>query len=68
MTDIFSFTKGHVPLLVSVPHDGRQLPDSLRVRMTPAGTGIPDTDWHVAALYEVAGDLGVSMLVANFSR
>ena len=68
MTDVFSFMKGHAPLLVSVPHDGRQLPDSLRVRMTPAGIGIPDTDWHVAALYEFAGDLGASMLVANFSR
>lgn len=68
MTDVFSYTKGRAPLLVSVPHDGRQLPDSLRVRMTPAGTGIPDTDWHVAELYEFARDLGASILVANFSR
>lgn len=68
MTDVFSFAKGHAPLLVSVPHDGRQLPDSLRVRMTPAGTAIPDTDWHVAELYEFARNLGASMLVANYSR
>jgi N-formylglutamate amidohydrolase len=68
MTDVFSFFEGNAPLLVSVPHDGRQLPQSLRERMTPEGTEIPDTDWHVAELYGFVRDLGASMLVANYSR
>ena len=68
MTDVFSFFEGDAPLLVSVPHDGRQLPQSLRERMTPEGIGIPDTDWHVAELYDFVRDLGASMLVANYSR
>jgi len=36
--------------------------------MTPAGIALPDTDWHVAQLYEFAGDLGANILVANYSR
>ena len=28
----------------------------------------PDTDWHVAELYAFAGDLGASVLVAEYSR
>jgi N-formylglutamate amidohydrolase len=68
MTDVFSFSRGDAPLLVSVPHDGRELPDALRARMTPEGAGIPDTDWHVAELYDFARELGASVLVANYSR
>jgi len=68
MTDVFSFTTGNTPLLISVPHDGRQLPDDLRERMTPEGVGIPDTDWHVAELYDFARELGASVLVAEYSR
>jgi N-formylglutamate amidohydrolase len=68
MTDIFSFFEGDVPLLVSVPHDGRQLPQSLRERMTSEGIGIPDTDWHVADLYAFVREIGASMLVASYSR
>lgn len=68
MTDVFSFFGGDAPLLVSVPHDGRQLPDTLRERMTPEGIALPDTDWHVAQLYDFARKIGASMLVANYSR
>ena len=68
MTDVFSFHEGDAPLLISVPHDGRDLPDSLRARMTPEALALPDTDWHVAKLYEFARGLGASMLTANYSR
>lgn len=44
MSDVFSFHAGNAPLLISVPHDGRAVPDSLRERMTPAATELPDTD------------------------
>ncbi len=36
--------------------------------MTPEGRALPDTDWHVARLYEFAQDMGASMIVANYSR
>ena len=68
MSDVFEFSAGDTPLLVSVPHDGRLIPEEQRSRMTEAALAIPDTDWHVAELYGFARDLGASMLVARYSR
>jgi N-formylglutamate amidohydrolase len=68
MSDVFEFHRGTLPLLVSVPHDGRLLPADIASRMTPRGRAIPDTDWHVARLYDFARELGASLLVANYSR
>lgn len=68
MTDVFSFHDGSTPLLISVPHDGWQLPPDIVQDMSEIGRGIPDTDWHVAQLYEFARDRGASMIVANYSR
>jgi len=68
MTDCYSFHSGTLPLLVSVPHDGRQLPAEISARMSAAGRSLPDTDWHVARLYEFVKGLGASMIVANYSR
>ena len=68
MSDVYTYHEGTVPLLISVPHDGRRLPDVIRARMTEAGRAIPDTDWHVARLYDFARDLGAHLLVADYSR
>lgn len=68
MIDVCSFHEGDSPLLISVPHDGIHLPPGLRERMTPRGAALPDTDWHVAELYDFARELGANMLVANYSR
>lgn len=57
-----------MPLLVSVPHDGRKIPRDLARHMTVAGREIPDTDWHVAKLYEFVQDLGAATIVATYSR
>ncbi|MFS8136905.1 MAG: N-formylglutamate deformylase [Thermomonas sp.] len=51
-----------------MPHDGSQIPDELAVRMTAGARQAPDTDWHVARLYEVVRELGVSILVPRWSR
>lgn len=66
--EICSAFTGDLPLLVSVPHDGCHVPEDIRERMTEAGLALPDTDWHVAELYDFARDLGASMQVANYSR
>jgi N-formylglutamate deformylase len=68
MSSVFRFESGPQPLLISVPHDGREIPDELQGRMTEAGLSIPDTDWHVAQLYEFASDMGANILIANQSR
>lgn len=68
MSDVFSYHEGDLPLLISVPHDGRELPAEQRERMTNAGLELPDTDWHVAELYDFSHEFGASMIVANYSR
>lgn len=66
--DTFRLHRGSTPLLVSLPHDGTALPDSIAARMTPSSRRVPDTDWHVSRLYAFARDLRASMIVPAYSR
>lgn len=68
MSDVYTLHRGSAPLLVSLPHDGSRIPDALAARMTPAARRAPDTDWHVARLYDFARELGASILVPRWSR
>lgn len=68
MPEVYTFAAGTTPLVISVPHDGREIPEDIARRMTPAGRDIPDTDWHVAQLYRFAADIGATTIVANYSR
>jgi N-formylglutamate amidohydrolase len=65
---IFELQQGESPLLISVPHDGRALPPDIAQRMTTAAQTLPDTDWHVARLYDFARELGASIITARYSR
>ena len=64
----FKFRRGRVPLLVSMPHTGTQIPAEIKKRLTAAGLEIPDTDWHLEKLYDFIDELGASVLVATNSR
>src|SRR5690606_2191124 len=69
MTDtIFTLHRGNAPLLVSLPHDGSEIPKAMAARMTPAARRAPDTDWHVGRLYAFAMTLGASVLAPCYSR
>ena len=68
MTEVYSFTEGNTPLLLSIPHDGRLLMPGQADRMTDEGRAIPDTDWFVRDLYAFANELGASVIAANYSR
>lgn len=64
----FRLHHGSAPLLVSLPHNGIELPADLASRITLAASRMPDTDWHVARLYAFAKELGASVLVPRWSR
>jgi N-formylglutamate deformylase len=66
--NLFTFRSGSTPLLVSMPHTGTHVPDILRKRLTPEALALPDTDWHLEALYDFIDDIGASVLVATHSR
>lgn len=66
--NIYDFHQGSLPLLISIPHSGTELPEALAHRLTVVGRGLPDTDWFVHVLYDFARELGASIIKANFSR
>ena len=61
----FIFAQGRVPLLVSMPHPGTYIPESLASDLTEEARGLPDTDWHVPSLYDFLDEMGASVLVAT---
>ncbi len=66
--ETYTLHRGTAPMLVSLPHDGTALPDTLVARLTPSARRVPDTDWHVARLYAFARELGTSLIVPRHSR
>lgn len=65
----YHLESGSAPLLISLPHDASHIPDEIAVRLRPAARRAPDTDWHVAKLYEpLARALGASVLRPLASR
>jgi len=67
-SDTYTLHAGHAPLLISLPHDGSEIPATLAARMAPSARRAPDTDWHVSRLYAIAADLGASILAPRYSR
>lgn len=60
---------GRVPLLISLPHAGFEIPVDQRGRYTDRALASEDTDWHLEAVYApIAEQLGASLLVPRWSR
>ena len=65
----FHLHQGSVPLLISLPHDGSDIPAPLAARLQAPARRAPDTDWHVGRLYQpLAEALGASVLRPLASR
>ncbi|MGH8174987.1 MAG: N-formylglutamate deformylase [Steroidobacter sp.] len=65
---LFDFHRGHLPLLISIPHAGTFVPEEIGERFTAAARRLPDTDWCVHDLYDLARGFGASIIKANYSR
>jgi N-formylglutamate deformylase len=68
MSDVYTLHRGTRPLLISLPHDGEELPFEIAQRMAPDARRLPDTDWYVGRLYDFARELGASILRPTYSR
>lgn len=64
----FQFTAGRIPLLVSMPHVGTDIPDDIAATMSAPALGRADTDWHLVQLYDFLRDMGASTISARWSR
>ena len=58
-----------VPILVSVPHSGTRFPDNIIQHYDPKSIENPDdTDFYVDKLYDFVSGMGITMIVADYSR
>ena len=64
----FDFQAGSLPILVSMPHAGTDLPADIAARMNPCAALLADTDWHLPRLYDFLAEMDVSTLAAHRSR
>jgi N-formylglutamate deformylase len=62
------YRPGSIPLLISLPHDGSEIPADIGVTMHPAAQRSPDSDWQVSRLYDFARELGAHVLRPRWSR
>ncbi len=68
MSEAYRFTQGTIPLLVSSPHSGTEVPPHILAHFSKDARTLPDTDWHIPQLYEFTADLGASQIEAVYSR
>src|SRR6478735_337537 len=68
MSEVFTLHEGTVPLLVSMPHIGTEIPEDLKAGYTQEALGVEDTDWHLHRLYNFLHLLGASVLQPRFAR
>lgn len=66
--ETFHYISGSIPIIISIPHAGTYVPDTIFSRFSDSAKKLPDTDWHVAKLYDFARELDIHWLVATHSR
>ncbi len=66
--DIFTLHQGSAPLLLSLPHIGQLIPDSLKPLYVERALDVEDTDWLLDEVYAFARELGASLLMPRHSR
>ncbi|MGV6850966.1 MAG: N-formylglutamate deformylase [bacterium] len=55
-------------ILLSMPHTGIRVPESIRQQLSPHIDPLIDTDWNIHRLYEFSEELGITRVKAEFSR
>ena len=60
--------RGSVPLLVSMPHIGTEIPTDLQDGFVPRALAVEDADWHLDRLYNFLPSLGASVLTPRYAR
>ena len=55
------------PLILSMPHVGREIPDHIRSQLTGRALELEDTDWWIDQLYNFAEELGATVVRATAS-
>jgi len=65
---VFTLHRGNLPMLISIPHLGTQIPADIAATMTPTALRTDDCDWHLDRLYAFAKRMGASILMPTYAR
>lgn len=68
MNTSYDLVRGNIGMLISMPHNGQLIPDSIISTMTAIGHKVPDTDWYMDKLYDFAKNIGISIIKPKYSR
>lgn len=63
-----SVSRGHAPLLVSLPHTGTEIPLAVAEQLVSLPLGRNDTDWWIDHLYDFATAMGATVVHTAISR
>lgn len=64
----YTLVRGSSPLLVSIPHCGREIPQPLQADYVDRALQLEDTDWYLERLYGFVVKQGASLLLPRYSR
>jgi N-formylglutamate deformylase len=68
MNSTFNLHQGSVPLLISMPHNGEEIPSDVALHMTDNALKVEDTDWYKDRLYDFAESLGAYIIKPTYNR
>jgi N-formylglutamate deformylase len=68
MSTSYQLIKGRVPLLISMPHNGQEIPTDIANKMSEKAKSVPDTDWYKDKLYDFALQMGAYILIPKYNR
>jgi len=68
MSKHYHFKGGNSPLLISMPHVGTSIPKEIAAHMTQDALQMPDVDWHLPLLYDMAEKYDATVLSAEYMR
>ena len=68
MSGWLTVRRGSVPLVLSIPHAGTEIPAEMESRLVSPWLGRKDTDWWVDRLYDCANSSGTTIIRTSISR
>ena len=68
MTDWLTVHRGDIPLVVSFPHTGTEIPAEFEPRLVSPWLSRKDADWWIDRLYDFVRDMGATVIHTAISR
>lgn len=68
MTGSNDFQSKHSTLIISIPDAGATITKDIATNMTSSALQMPDVDWHIPLLYDMASNITATILAAEHLR